>query len=124
VILALGVPLAAGAPNREALFTSALAVGLRSGECGAPRWEDVDVDAGTVTVKHTLQRMKEQGLILMPPKSPKSRRTIPLPVSCVAGLKAHMERQQQERLWAGPHSKETGHMFPAPSERRLTTEKS
>lgn len=95
----------------EALFTSALAVGLRSGECSALRWEEVDLDTGIVAVKRTLQRMKGQGLVHMPPKSPKSRRTIPLPASCVAGLKAHFERQHQERLLAGSRWKETGHVF-------------
>jgi len=54
----------------EALFTVGLAVGLRSGECSALRWkEDVDVAAGTITVHHTLQRRKGDGLVLVPPKS-------------------------------------------------------
>jgi integrase len=57
----------------EALFTSALAVGLRSGECSALRWPDIDLDKGTVTVRHTLQRKSGEGLVLMPPKSEKSR---------------------------------------------------
>lgn len=37
----------------ETLFTVGLAVGLRSGECSALRWPDVDMDAGRVTVRHT-----------------------------------------------------------------------
>jgi integrase len=55
--------------------------------------------------------MEGQGLILMPPKSRKSRRTIPLPACCVAGLNAHSARQQQERILAGSRWKETGHVF-------------
>ena len=85
----------------EALFTSALAVGLRSGEGSSLRWSDIDLDKGTVNVKHTLQRIRDQGLVLMPPKSEKSRRTIDLPTSCGAALRAHKERQQQERILAG-----------------------
>jgi integrase len=100
----------------EALFTSALAVGLRSGECSALRWPDVDVEAGKVVVRHTLQRVKEAGekkgrLVLLPPKSEKSKRTIELPATCVASLKAHQQRQQQERASAGTRWKETGHVF-------------
>jgi integrase len=95
----------------EALFTVGLAVGLRSGECSALRWPDVDLEKGAVTVRHTLQRKKGEGLVLLPPKSEKSRRTIELPASCVTVLQAHKERQAAERAWAGSRWKETGHVF-------------
>jgi integrase len=95
----------------ETLFTVGLAVGLRSGECSALRWPDVDPDKGTVTVRHTLQRKKDEGLVLLPPKSEKSRRTIELPASCVTALRSHRDRQQQERQLAGSRWVETGHVF-------------
>jgi integrase len=95
----------------EALFTSALAVGLRSGECSALRWPDVDLAKGLVIVKHTLQRKKGEGLVLMPAKSEKSRRNVELPAACVKVLRAHKEHQDQERLLAGSRWKETGHVF-------------
>ena len=100
----------------EALFTVGLAVGLRSGECSALVWSDVDLEAGKVAVRHTLQRVKQpeekkSRLILLPPKSVKSKRTIELPATCVTGLKAHHEHQQQERALAGSRWKETGHVF-------------
>lgn len=95
----------------EGLFTSALAVGLRSGECSALRWPDVDLERGTITVRHTLQRKKGEGLILMPPKSEKSRRTIELPAACLSALHARRELQQQEKLWAGSRWIDTGHVF-------------
>ena len=90
----------------EALFTSGLAVGIRSGECSALRWPDVDMDAGKVTIRHTLQRVKRRGekkghLELLPPKSKKSRRTVDLPAICVTALRAHKLRQEQERSLAG-----------------------
>jgi len=96
----------------EALFTCALAVGLRSGEASALRWqEDVDLEAGQVTVHHTLQRQKGTGLALMPPKSEKGRRTIELPSVCVAILKRHRQNQVLERQLAGSRWQETGHVF-------------
>ena len=100
----------------EALYTSALAVGLRSGECSGVRWPDVNLDTGKVTVRHTLQRVRRRGekkakLTLLPPKSQKSRRTIDLPAICVTGLRAHKLRQAQERSLAGTRWKETGHVF-------------
>ncbi len=96
----------------EALFTCALAVGLRSGEASALRWEeDVDLEAGRVTVHHTLQRQKGAGLVLVPPKSDKGRRTIELPAVCVTALKRHRESQRLERQMAGKRWHETGFVF-------------
>jgi integrase len=100
----------------EALFTSALAVGLRSGECSALRWPDVDLDKAEITVRHTLQRVKQDGekkahLTLLPPKSDKSRRKIETPAACVTALRAHQVRQEQEKALAGSRWKETGHVF-------------
>lgn len=102
---------AAAGHRLESLFTVGLAVGLRSGECSALRWEDVNLETGAVAVKHTLQRLKKHGLVLMPPKSEKSRRTVQLPASCIGSLKAHRERQQAERALAGSAWQETGHIF-------------
>jgi len=47
----------------------------------------------------------------MPPKSVKSRRTIDLPTACVAALRSHKERQEQERIIAGSRWIETDHVF-------------
>src|SRR5262249_2649229 len=54
---------------------------------------------------------KKSRLILLPPKSDPSRRTIPLPDVCVTSLEAHRKRQQQERALAGSRWKDTGHVF-------------
>ena len=62
-------------------------------------------------MRHTLQRKKGSGLVLLPPKSEKSRRTVELPAACIGALAAHRDRQEQERQWAGTRWKETGHVF-------------
>lgn len=95
----------------EALFTSALAIGLRSGECSALRWPDVNLDLGEVAVRNTLQRKKGGGMVLMPPKSEKSRRTVQLPEICIDALRRHRLRQGQERTLAGSRWVETGYVF-------------
>lgn len=95
----------------EALFTVAIAVGLRSGEASALRWSAVDLDRSEIHVRYTLQRIKSKGLALVPPKSEKSRRTIQLPDVCVEALRAHFKRQQVEREWAGSAWRETGFVF-------------
>ncbi len=89
------------APHRlGALFSVALAVGLRQGEALGLRWEDVDLDAGTLTVRKTLQRIEGE-FELVEPKTVRSRRTIALPSAAVDALRRHRARQVEERLKAG-----------------------
>jgi integrase len=96
-----------------ALYVVTMAVGLRQGEALGLKWSDVDLDAGTITVSRTLQRVPkplrgddDEGhgthYRLVEPKTATSRRTVPLPKFVVPTLKAHRARQAEERLAAGP----------------------
>ena len=82
-----------------AVYAVALAVGLRLGEALGLHWDDVDLDAGTLRVRHSLQRLQGE-LRLVEPKSAKSRRTVSLPASCVDALRGHRHQQNKERLAA------------------------
>jgi len=82
------------------LFHVAIASGLRQGELLGLRWEDVDFDAGTLTVRYTLQRVEGRPQ-LMEPKTPLSRRTVTLPASAVGALRSQRRRQLEARLLAG-----------------------
>ena len=84
----------------EALFTVSLALGLRQSEVLGLRWSDVNIDAGTVSIQRTLQRL-HGAFGFYPPKSEKSRRTIPMPVPVATALQRHMKRQLQERIALG-----------------------
>ena len=95
----------------EALFTVALAVGLRHGEALGLRWEDVDLKARTLRVSHALQRVPGKGLQLVEPKSKTSQRVIPLPQVAVKALRQHQLRQKQEARWGGTKWQDTGHVF-------------
>ena len=64
------------------------------------RWTDVDLDAGTVAVLGSLQRVGPR-LQLVPTKTRGSVRTIPLPAPCVDALRGHRARQNADRLAAG-----------------------
>jgi len=55
-----------------------LAVGLRRGEALGLRWKDIDLDRGELRVSQTLQRVDGR-LQIVPPKSERSRRRVPLP---------------------------------------------
>ncbi len=85
----------------EALYAVAVALGLRQGEALGLRWQDIDLDAGTLRVTGALQRV-EGTLRRDAPKTPQSRRLLYLPPSLVATLRAHRARQAEERLRAGP----------------------
>ena len=78
----------------------ALATGMRRGELLALRWSDVDLDGGRLRVEQSLEQTKA-GLKFKSPKTKFSRRSITLPASLVAELRAHWTAQQQQRLALG-----------------------
>jgi integrase len=84
----------------HALYVLAVYLGLRRGELLGLRWRDVDLDQGTLQVRHTLQRV-DGDLQFLPPKTRTSRRTVPLPRPCLDALRAHRVAQDKERLAAG-----------------------
>lgn len=88
-----------------------LATGLRLGELLGLRWRDVDLDGGSLQVRHTLQRLKGRGPELAEPKTKRSRRTILLGATVVATFKARRTQQLQERLWAGSRWQEGDFVF-------------
>jgi len=83
------------------LYLLALGLGLRQGELLALRWQDVDLDAGSVRVTHTLQRLHGAAPVLAEPKTLKSRRSLSLPAPVLTALREHRKRQLAERLVAG-----------------------
>jgi integrase len=77
----------------------ALYTGMRIGEICALKWEDVDLAAGLVYVRRTLQRVRAENgprkteTVFGSPKSVRSRRSIPLASSLIEFLKeAECER--------------------------------
>jgi integrase len=85
----------------EALYTVALAVGLRQGEALGLKWEDISFSRRTLTVRRALQRAAGK-LVFVEPKSATSRRTIPLPTVVIDALHRHRERQGERRHRPGP----------------------
>ena len=99
-----------------ALFKVALALGLREGEILGLRWQDIDLETGTLQVNQCLQRVKKPGekksrLELISPKTEGSRRRIELPEVAVSALRGHLALQKQERRKAGSRWRESGMVF-------------
>jgi integrase len=83
------------------LASLALATGMRRNEMLALRWQDVDLDAGRLTIEQSLEQTRAHGIRAKAPKTRKGRRTISLPATTVAELRAHWRAQQEERLALG-----------------------
>jgi integrase len=92
----------------EALYVLAITCGLRQGELLGLRWDDVDLEAGRLTVRRQVQRSRDgSGMISGPTKNKKSR-TIRLGRVAVEALKAHRDAQAEDvasakGLWGDPN---------------------
>ena len=61
------------------LYVLAISTGMRKGELLGLYWEDVDFFTRTVHVRHAAQELVGKGVIIVEPKSEKSKRSIPAP---------------------------------------------
>jgi integrase len=95
----------------EALFTVALTMGLRRGEILGLRWIDLDLDKGLLNVRHSLERVKGEGLRLAEPKSERAKRQLRIPQICLMALLSHRLVQNKERQWAGSKWQDGGFIF-------------
>jgi integrase len=74
--------------------------GLRRGEVLGLRWQDVDLKEGRLVVTQQLKVVRNK-LVIEPPKSKRSRRTIKIPAPVVAELERHRKDQLEQRLRLG-----------------------
>ena len=100
--------------RNAARWSVALALGLRQGEALGLSWEDVDLEAGTLTVRKALQRQSGGGLVLVRPKSAAGRRTMVLPAPLATALRRQRSAQISERLAAGSRWVDTDLIFTTP----------
>jgi integrase len=90
------------------LFTVAIATGMRQGELLGLRWQNVDLEAGYLHIKHTLQQGTR---ILADTKTERSRRTLALSAPTAAALREQRRRQLEARLSAGRRWREDDYVF-------------
>ncbi|MDQ3654045.1 MAG: site-specific integrase, partial [Chloroflexota bacterium] len=94
----------------EALYAIATSVGLRMAELLGLRWLDIDMDTGTIQVRHQLQVIDGTPQ-LVDLKTKSSRRTVPLAPPVLRILRAHRTRQIARRLQTGVPWAEAGFVF-------------
>jgi integrase len=80
----------------EALYVMAVTTGLRQGELLGLKWDDVDLEAGTLQVRRTLTTAKG-GPVLSAPKTKRSRRSVKLSQTALGALRSDLERQLVDR---------------------------
>lgn len=101
---------AAKGDRLEALYSVALALGLRQGEALGLRWEDVDFESGLIHVRFELQRIDRQNR-LVELKTRRSHRTLAMPTYIAEQLRDHAARQREERIALGPEWHQSDYVF-------------
>jgi integrase len=92
------------------LFEFLVHTGLRRGEALALKWGDVDLEDRLVQVRGTLARVNGR-LVVLDPKSAKSRRTIPLSEAAADVLQRVQQRTEGERERAAQLWVDSRHVF-------------
>ena len=84
------------------LFLLALIGGFRPEEYLGLRWRDCNFDSGVVTIRTVLIRREDgNGWYFGEPKTRRSRRNVPLPVSAIAALVEHKKKQDEWKQKVG-----------------------
>ncbi len=81
----------------EPLYVLAITTGLRRGELLGLRWDDADLDRGTLRVGRALVRVGGRHVV-GETKTKRGRRRVNLTPRTVAALKAHRKRQLERRV--------------------------
>jgi integrase len=104
---------AANGDRLEALYSVALALGLRQGEVLGLKWADINLETGVLRVRRASQRVPHHGTQLVETKTERSRRTLVMPPIVVNARGAHRGRQAVERLAAGERWVDLDLVFPS-----------
>lgn len=93
------------------LYRLAVDAGMRRGELCGLRWSDVDLEAGTITVSHSLVQIGSQVVASKPKTDAGTDRTVHLTQGTITALKSWKVTQARERLSAGDSWTDLGLVF-------------
>jgi len=86
------------------LYVCAVSLGMRQGELLALEWPDVDFERRTISISKQLQYIPGMGLLVKPPKTRASIRTLPLPDVAFSALLEHKARSNSQLIFATANS--------------------
>jgi integrase len=92
------------------LWLTLATTGMRRGEVLGLRWQDIDLEAKTISIRQTRVMYGYQPL-LSTPKTRRGKRQVALDPATVAALKEQRRRQKAERLAQGARGKASGFVF-------------
>ncbi len=92
------------------LWSLMVSTGLRRGEALGLRWQDIDLAGGRLSVVQTVVVASNKAY-LSEPKTATGRRSVFLYPQIISVLARHRERQEADRLLAGPAWQEAGLVF-------------
>ena len=98
----------------HALWVTLATTGLRINEALPLKWDDIDLEKRTLTIRRGLERQKGVGLVFTDLKSRTSRRSVEITAEAVDALAKHRTRQKAQRLLVGPMWQEQGIVFASP----------
>lgn len=88
-------------PEQFMLFRLLAFTGIRRGECLALTWNDVNFDKGTLRINKTLTQGEHGTLIIQPPKTAKSKRTVIIDQQTLHYLQVWRLKQKKQFLMYG-----------------------
>lgn len=97
-----------------------MGTGLRRGELLGLKWEDIDLKAGTVTIRRQLVLLNGKPVWHDHPKTNAGGRTITLPEDVIEVLRFHQRRQDNEKEFCGSAYEDSGLVFSQPNGRRIS----
>lgn len=88
--------------------------GLRRGEALGLRHQDLNLEAGTISIVQTISRSLHKGIIVQPTKTNAGRRLLDLDDLTVGVLRAHLGNQLLRRMELEGAYEDNGLVFPGP----------
>ena len=88
--------------------------GLRRGEALGLRHQDINLEAGTISVVQSIGRSLKHGIVVEPTKTNAGRRAVDLDEGTVAVLRSHIGRQLLRRMELEGSYQDNGLLFPGP----------
>ena len=97
--------------NIKLLVETSLFTGLRRGEIVGLKWEDIDLEKQTLSVRRSIYKPKASKAKEKPPKSKNSVRTMAIPARLCETLREYKAHQDRHASFIGKAWQNLGYVF-------------